>query len=131
VETYLLKKLAERPKVIGKIDLVRQVMNEMTQQDFFDNIDNVASRYGMTSRYLQKVFLQYTGLTPKLYTQIHRFQNSLILMGNGDLSLTSIAYACGYFDQSHFIREFRSFTGISPSGFDTGSSTAILASPNK
>jgi len=106
-------------------------MNELTRDDFFDNIENVAARYGITSRYLQKIFLQYTGLTPKLYAKINRFQKSLVLVGRGDLSLTSIAYQSGYFDQSHFIREFRSFTGITPSGFDGENSSAILASPNK
>jgi AraC-like DNA-binding protein len=131
VEAYLLKKLADRPKIVGKIDLVRQVMTEVTHKDFFDNIENVAERYGITSRYLQKVFVQHTGLTPKLYMKINRFQNTLVMMSKEDMSLTSIAHACGYFDQSHFIREFKSFTGYSPSGFNTGSSTAILASPNK
>jgi AraC-like DNA-binding protein len=32
-------------------------------------------------------------------------------------SLTSIAYGCGYFDQSHFIKEFKSFTGLTPSAY--------------
>jgi len=131
VESFLVKKLSERPKAVSKIILVRQVMDELAQHDFFDNIDNVASRYGITSRYLRKIFLQHTGLTPKLYAKINRFQNSLVMMGRKDNSLTSIAYESGYYDQSHFIRDFKSFTGFSPSGFDTANTTAILASPNK
>lgn len=131
-DAYLLRRLAAHPKVISKIELVSHVMHELTKKDFFDNINNVAERYGITSRYLQKVFLQHTGLTPKLYVKINRFQNSLILLGKGDLSLTSVAHECGYFDQSHFIREFKSFTGFPPSGFDAAANlTAILASPNK
>jgi AraC-like DNA-binding protein len=131
VETYLLARLSERPKISEKIELVRVVMDELTRKDFFDNIGNVANRYGISSRYLQKIFVLHTGLSPKLYSKINRFQNSLILMSKGDMSLTSVAYASGYFDQSHFIREFRSFTGFSPSGFNAGESTAILASSNK
>jgi len=130
-EKYLLKKLEERTKIVGKIGLVQQVMNEVTRRDFFDNIENVAERYGITSRYLQKVFVQHTGLSPKLYIKINRFQNSLVMMGRKEASLTSIAYSCGYFDQSHFIREFKSFTGVSPSAFAIEGSTAVLASPNK
>ena len=38
-------------------------------------------------------------------------------MSHRESSLTSIAYDCGYFDQSHFIREFKSFTGIAPSEY--------------
>ena len=130
-DAYLMTKLQADPKTMARIDLVRKVMTELTHKDFFDNIDNVAARYGISSRYLQKIFLQQTGLTPKLYTKINRFQNSLIMIGQGSHSLTDVAYACGYFDQSHFIREFRSFTGFSPSVLDPDNSTAILASPNK
>lgn len=131
VDDYLIKKLADRANVTSKIDLVRQVMTEVTKKDFFDNIENVAERYGITSRYLQKVFVQHTGLTPKLYIKINRFQNSLVLMGKKEMTLTSVAHTSGYFDQSHFIREFKSFTGLSPSAFAPDNSTAILASPNK
>jgi AraC-like DNA-binding protein len=131
MDNYLLKKLSERSKSINKINLVQQVMDELTRKDFFDNIENVAERYGITSRYLQKIFVQQTGMSPKLYSKINRFQNSLVLMGKQDSSLTDVAYSCGYFDQSHFIREFKSFTGFSPSGFKPASLTVLLASPNK
>jgi AraC-like DNA-binding protein len=103
----------------------------LKQDDFFDNIENVASRYGISSRYLQKLFLQYTGLTPKLYHKINRFQKSLVLVSKKNMPLTSIAYDCGYFDQSHFIRDFKSFTGFLPSAGIIENSSAILASPNK
>lgn len=131
VDAHLLKKLEEQSRAVRKIDLVQQVMNELSHKDFFDNIENVAERYGITSRYLQKVFVQYTGLTPKLYAKINRFQNSLVMLGKENTSLTAVAYASGYFDQSHFIREFKTFTGLRPSAFQPTTSTAILASPNK
>jgi AraC-like DNA-binding protein len=130
VEAFLLCRLSLSEKKFGKADVVSDVMNEIREKDFFDNIDNVASRYGITSRYLQKLFLQYTGLTPKLYSKINRFQNSLRLVTKKDTSLTSIAYDCGYFDQSHFIREFKSFTGVTPSGYLFDSSPITLAFAN-
>ncbi|WP_276501323.1 response regulator transcription factor [Terrimonas pollutisoli] len=130
VEEFLLNRLSLLEKKLDKIILVNNVMKELKREDFFNNIGNVASRYGVSSRYLQKIFLQYTGLTPKLYSKINRFQNSLQLVANGNLSLTSIAYECDYFDQSHFIREFKSFTGLTPSAFNPESSSAILISPN-
>ena len=114
-------------KRLGKVAVVNDIMNELRSEDFFDNISNVASRYGISSRYLQKLFLRYTGLTPKLYNKINRFQRSLRLVSQNDLSLTSIAYDCGYFDQSHFIREFKSFTGYTPSGYAEASSPITLA----
>ena len=131
LEEFLLDKLIHSEKKIKKIDLIKDAMSELSKDDFFDNIDNIAARYGITSRYLQKLFLQHTGLTPKLYSKINRFQNSLVLVAQKNASLTSIAYECGYFDQSHFIKEFRSFTGQTPSSFIPENTSALLPSPNK
>lgn len=131
VEEYLLKRLSLFEKKLHHVGLINSVTSELKQEGFYDNIENVASRYGITSRYLQKIFLQHTGLTPKLYSKINRFQKSLQLIAKKDASLTSIAYECGYFDQSHFIREFRSFTGVVPSAYDTENSSAILISLTK
>ncbi len=130
VEDFLLHRLLLSEKRYSKIAVVSEIMHELKQDDFFDNIENVASRYGITSRYLQKIFLQYTGLTPKLYSKINRFQNSLRLVTKKDTSLTSIAYDCGYFDQSHFIREFKSFTGLTPSGYASENSPITFAFAN-
>lgn len=130
IEDFLLHRLAVSEKRLGRAAIVNAIMNEIRRTDFFDNIENVASRYGITSRYLQKLFLQYTGLTPKLYSKINRFQNSLRLITQSNASLTSIAYDCGYFDQSHFIREFKSFTGVTPSGYQLYNSPLTLALAN-
>lgn len=130
VESFLLHQLSLSERKLTKVAMVNNVMNEIVQEDFFDNIENVASRYGITSRYLQKLFLQYTGLTPKLYSKINRFQNSLKLVTKKDTPLTSIAYDCGYFDQSHFIREFKSFTGFTPSGYSLEKSPITIAFAN-
>lgn len=119
VEAYLLNQLSLSEQNLGKITVISNVMNEFRSTTFFDNIDNVASRYGISARYLQKLFLQYTGLTPKLYNKVNRFQHSLRLITEKETSLTSVAYDCGYFDQSHFIREFKSFTGLTPSAYAT------------
>ncbi|AXY76357.1 AraC family transcriptional regulator [Paraflavitalea soli] len=130
VEAWLLNRLTLSERKLNKIAVINDIMQEITQNDFFDNMENVASRYGITSRYLQKLFLQYTGLTPKLYSKITRFQHSLRLVTQKDTSLTSIAYDSGYFDQSHFIREFKSFTGLTPSGYSVESSPVTQALVN-
>lgn len=109
-EEFLLRRYALVEKKIDKVALIGHVMNELKRPDFFDNIQSVAFRYGITSRYLQKLFSQHTGLTPKLYSKVNRFQNSLLLVAKRESSLTAIAYECGYFDQSHFIREFKTFS---------------------
>jgi len=126
-DQFLIQQLLCFEKRWTKVQLVNTIMQELQQQDFFDNIENVATRYGISSRYLQKLFVQYSGLTPNLFGKINRFQKSLYLVAKKELSLTAIAHQCGYFDQSHFIKDFRAFTGVPPSAFKTESSTELLA----
>jgi AraC-like DNA-binding protein len=113
VENFLLKKLPE--STLNKIEQVGHFLTNMQCNDSSDNINELAFKYGITPRYLHKLISQYTGLSPKLYYKINRFQQSLKLIANKNASLTSVAYDCGYFDQSHFIKDFKSFTGFTPS----------------
>lgn len=119
IENYLLNRLNGAERNMNRIMMVGQVVKELQRDMADENIQSLASKYDVTPRYLQKLFLQYTGITPKFYHKINRFQLSLKLISKKQESLTSIAYDCGYFDQSHFIREFKSFTGITPSDYNS------------
>jgi AraC-like DNA-binding protein len=127
LDNFLLQQLSLYEKRNSKVQLLNNILQELKQDDFFDNISNLASRYGISSRYLQKIFIRYTGLTPNLFTKINRFNKSLQLVAKKRSSLTSIAHQCGYFDQSHFIKDFRYFTGATPSALEPASSSELLA----
>jgi AraC-like DNA-binding protein len=64
----------------------------------------------------EKRFRRITGTSPKQFSVIVRLKN-LISNYSGSTSLTEIAYDAGYFDQAHFIKDFRSFTGQTPHDF--------------
>ena len=131
VEEFLLSRLSLSERKLGKAALVNSIMRELTKDDFFENINAIASRYGVSSRYLQKVFLKYSGLSPHLFSKIARFQKSLHMVVEKEIPLTTIAHECGYFDQSHFIKDFKFFTGSAPSRFSPESSTDLSAAlPN-
>jgi AraC-like DNA-binding protein len=127
LEAWLLQQIQQAGKRLGKVDVVKDLMYELRHQDVYDTMESIATRYGISARYMQQLFLQYTGLTPKLYSQINRFQQSLQLVTNRNTSLTDIAYECGYADQSHFIKEFKAFTGTTPSGYSINNSPVTLA----
>ncbi|WP_205514155.1 helix-turn-helix domain-containing protein [Longitalea arenae] len=127
VEAFLGQLIAKAGKRLNKVAVVSELMFDLRQPGAFDTMETLASRYGITARYMQQLFLQTTGLTPKLYSQISRFQQSLRLVGARNTSLTSIAYECGYSDQSHFIREFKMFTGVTPSSYSIANSPVTLA----
>jgi AraC-like DNA-binding protein len=67
---------------------------------------------------MERAFLQSVGYTPKYFHRVVRFNKAVRLMNNRrEESLTGIAYSCGYYDQSHFIRDFHQFAGTSPGRF--------------
>jgi AraC-like DNA-binding protein len=67
---------------------------------------------------MERAFLQSIGYTPKYFHRVVRFNKAVRLMNDRrDESLTGIAYSCGYYDQSHFIRDFHRFAGTSPGRF--------------
>lgn len=66
----------------------------------------------------ERTFKQTVGISPKLYTRITRFQASLEQLRRHQFQqLSDIAFEQHYADQSHFIREFKAFTGIVPNYF--------------
>lgn len=72
---------------------------------------------GITDRHLQRLYNKYVGLSPKYYSRIIRFSTIFTQMKEGKVSWADVIHASGYYDQSHFIRDFKAFTGEDPSGF--------------
>lgn len=79
----------------------------------------ICHRTGWHYKKLERTFLKAVGYTPKHYGRITRFNRAIRKMKNGTLSLTEIGYDCGYFDQSHFIRDFHQFAGTTPGHFQS------------
>lgn len=81
----------------------------------FVNISNIAYESNMSLKTFQRRFVEQVGLTPRLYARIVRFNKAvLIKMVHEKESWTSISHQLGYFDQNHFIKDFKSFAGINP-----------------
>src|SRR6267154_33348 len=115
LDLFLIQKVHENVKRRSKWPLMEHLCNQIYNSDRFFNMEKVTVRSGYSPRYIQKLFLDFVGLTPWALFSLHRFNRSLELMRTTNASLTSVAYQCGYYDQAHFIKEFRSYTGITPS----------------
>jgi AraC-like DNA-binding protein len=82
------------------------------------NVEELAEQLKINRRQLERKFSSAIGLSPKQLSKVIRLQNTLKMMSLQQFtSLTSLAYENGYYDQAHFIKDFKEFTGLSPKQF--------------
>lgn len=82
------------------------------------SLSNIRATLRISERSLERIMKTYVGVPPKLYQRIGRFQNALDhLFDNPPGKLTDLAHTCSYTDQSHYIRDFKTFAGIKPGEF--------------
>jgi AraC-like DNA-binding protein len=78
----------------------------------------VSDAIGLSAKRFIERFKIEVGLTPKRYCRIRRFQRAVALVNHGrHVDWSQVALDCGYFDQAHFINDFRSFAGLTPTGY--------------
>ncbi|HEX2898290.1 MAG TPA: helix-turn-helix domain-containing protein [Bacteroidia bacterium] len=80
---------------------------------------------GISMRQLERTFKDHAGFSPKTYARILRFQSTTKEYGNTHKTLTDIALDCGYYDQAHFIHDFRQFSGYAPGDYFFGKPEGI------
>lgn len=91
---------------------------EQLQAEAAANYDEIIEKYPNTQKHLIDQFKKYVGLTPKYYQRILRFNDLLQKLHEQEkIAWADIAYQSGYSDQSHFIKEFKHFSGFNPQEF--------------
>jgi AraC-like DNA-binding protein len=84
------------------------------------NVARVTDAIGLSTKRFIERFKREVGVTPKRYCRIRRFQRALTLSHRDRrVDWTRVAMDCGYFDQAHFIHDFRSFAGITPTVYQS------------
>ncbi|TWW01904.1 helix-turn-helix domain-containing protein [Chitinophaga pinensis] len=117
LDSFLVRQLIRSKKNLSQISLIESICRYAGPGGDGPDIAQLALRHGVSTRYIQKLFIDCIGITPRRFFNIRRFNKSLTLVRKAQESLTSIAYECGYYDQAHFIREFKAFSGVTPSRF--------------
>jgi len=99
-------------KLSGLIDQIHQHRGSLS-------VDELTRLSGNSERQLERTFHAGIGLSPKAYSRIIRFQNSLRLASHAR-NLTDLALSAGYYDQAHFTREFTDIAGQAPRSYFKG-----------
>lgn len=111
VEEFLIRKLKFLKQALPFDD----AMLELLRNNGNLPMEQIASLACVSLRQFERISKERIGMSPKLYARLVRFSKAYRLRENFPLaSWTSIAHECGYFDQAHFIRDFKEFAGVSP-----------------
>lgn len=108
-------------RVARPLERHRAVAHALAEFDRGPNgrtVADVTDEVGLSRRRFIEVFRGEVGLTPKLFCRVRRFQEVLRRVRSGrEVDWTDVALGCGYFDQAHFIHDFRGFSGLSPTDY--------------
>lgn len=84
------------------------------------SLEDMAKAAGMSPKYFCYFFKEMTGKTPVEYLNGYRIEKASQKLLNTDLTVTDIAFSCGFNDLSYFIKTFKSFKHIPPAKFRKG-----------
>ena len=118
IEDFLMRKYSPIPQydnflICKGIQIIKQHRGQITA-------NHLSEKLSVTPKSLERKFANNLGKTPKQYIKLIRFQETLRDFSAGEpINLTEYAYRNGYFDQSHFIHDFKSYSGYTPKEFVT------------
>jgi len=119
IEYFLQNKLNDQVIVSNIVtNIVRETIDALLATKGSASITDILKGDLSKRRQLERMFVKQVGISPKQLGKLIRLQSALKMMLNKeDESLTSIAYNNEYYDQAHFIKDFKEFTGVSPKEF--------------
>lgn len=106
---------AQSEKVKMRDRLVEESLYLIHQNASSITVKALLNCLNISERQFEKRFSQTVGLTPHFYIRVKRFNEAIRLMKSGRFErLTDVAYALNFYDQSHFIRDIKAFSGMTP-----------------
>jgi AraC-like DNA-binding protein len=96
--------------------LITAAVSWLDQGKVDTRIEDLVRYIGLSQSALERRFQRIIGVSPKNYASLIRLRRAVRLQATG-VDLTTVAHVSGYFDQSHFIKEFRRAVGTAPSAF--------------
>jgi len=99
----------------SSLDLIDHIVRRMDETNGMIRVSQLCNTYNITPRSLERHFIEEIGIPAKELLQIFRINKAIrILAEKPNANLAGLCYLSGYFDQSHFIKDIKKITGISP-----------------
>jgi AraC-like DNA-binding protein len=115
VEKFLLSRFRSAE---ARNAATRMCIDAMINSNGNASVGDIAGQLQLNRRSLERRFNAAVGLSPKQLSRVIRLQVAMRLMQQKNFdNLTSLAYESGYYDQAHFIKDFKEFAGVSPKFF--------------
>jgi AraC-like DNA-binding protein len=106
---------AHRPRPDPEVATVGRIVHALLYDRSVSRVDDVSARFGLSARSLQRLFQRYVGVSPKWVLQRYRLHEAAARLAEGASGTwAEVAVELGYFDQSHFIRDFTRAVGMTP-----------------
>ncbi len=124
-ERLLLTRLPpEDPQARRTTELVARIAADLQLR----SVEQLAAQEGMSPRALQRLFRHYVGVGPKWVINRYRMHEAVAQLQQGrPVAWAELALQLGYFDQAHFIRDFRRLVGQSPAAYERQQALRINA----
>ena len=114
----LEEELVRRLRVIDGLDLIREASSTIAATGGTVPISDIGVAARASSTYLAKRFKAVVGVTPKRLARSYRFTSTVLALDvAAPIDWGDVAARAGYFDQAHFVHEFREFTGLTPTRY--------------
>ena len=81
-------------------------------------VNTLAESACLGYRQFKRIFTKHVGMSPKEYYRVVRFQRVLyLLQNNPEIEIADLTYSCGFYDPSHLVKDFKEFSGCSPTQY--------------
>lgn len=115
VEDFLIHEFHSQMKIDPCVSFA---IGQMSEHPDAVNIARMNQQIGYSQKHFTDIFRRAVGVTPKSYLKIMRFQKAVKVIDAADkVDWGSIALECGFYDQAHFINDFKHFAGFTPAKY--------------
>jgi AraC-like DNA-binding protein len=118
VERFLLQQAGNRIRADGAAKCIEYAVSNMTHKPTLRWLHQLSEEIGYSQKHFIELFRQQVGVSPKQYLKIMRFQKAIsAIEHNESIHWSQIALESGYYDQAHFIHDFKRFSGFTPNEY--------------